>query len=102
MNLRILIESGGAFLLAVASLSAQSAPAPKAGPVPRDADKHPDLSGIWSNATRTTFERPAVFNGRPSISDEEARKWEAKENERWEEGSKIEGGRPVTIQGGAY
>ena len=62
----------------------------------------PIFRGIWSNATRTPFERPAVFNGRPAISDEEARTWEAKENERWEEGSKIDGGRPVTIQGGAY
>ena len=106
MKFRNLIQSGGVFLLAIASVSAQNTPAPasapKAGPIPRDADKHPDLSGIWSNATRTPFERPAVFNGRPSIPDDEARKWEAKENERWEEGSKIEGGRPVTIQGGAY
>ncbi len=106
MRFPSLIVCGGVFLLAGASVSAQSAAAPstapKAGPIPRAADKHPDLSGIWSNATRTPFERPAVFNGRPSISDEEARAWEAKENQRWEEGSTIEGGRPVTIQGGAY
>ena len=70
--------------------------------IPRAADGHPDLTGIWSNATRTPFERPAVFEGKATISDEEARKWEARENERWEEGSKIDGGRPVTIQGGAY
>jgi hypothetical protein len=107
MKSRYLIESVGILLLAVASVSAQSpasapAAAPKAGAVPRAPDKHPDLSGIWSSATRTPFERPAVFQGRATISDDEARKWEAKENERWEEGSKIDGGRPVTIQGGAY
>ena len=57
---------------------------------------------MWNNATRTPFERPAVFEGRATISDEEARKCEARENERWEEGSKIDGGRPVSIEGGAY
>jgi hypothetical protein len=101
------IKSSIVFFLAVASVSAQSAPArarpPKANGIPRAADRHPDLSGIWSTATRTPFERPAVFGGRATISDEEARQWEAKQNERWEdEESKIDGGRPVTIQGGAY
>ncbi len=106
MKFRSLIESSVVSLLAVASLSAQSAPAPapapKAGVIPRAADGHPDLSGIWSNATRTPFERPDIFAGKPTISDEEARQWEARENQRWEEGSKIDGGRPVSIEGGAY
>ena len=106
MKFRSLIESSVVSLLAVASVSAQSAPAPapapKAGVAPRAADGHPDLMGIWSTATRTPFERPDIFAGKPTISDEEARKWEARENQRWEEGSKIDGGRPVTIQGGAY
>jgi hypothetical protein len=106
MKLRSLIQSSVVFLLAVASVSAQSAPAPapapKAGVVPRAADGHPDLTGIWNNATRTPFERPAVFEGKATISDDEARRWEARENERWTEGSKIDGGRPVSIEGGAY
>ena len=106
MKLRSLIKSGVVFFLTVASVSAQSAPAPapapKAGVIPRAADGHPDLSGIWSNATRTPFERPDVFAGRATISDDEARKWEAREKQRWEEGSKIDGGRPVSIEGGAY
>jgi hypothetical protein len=106
MTFRSLIEASVVSLLAIAPVSAQNASAPaqapKAGAVPRAADGHPDLSGIWSNATRTPFERPAVFAGKPTISDEEARKWESRENQRWEEGSTIDGGRPVTIQGGAY
>jgi hypothetical protein len=108
MKFRNLIESSFVSLLAVASASAQStpasppAPATKAGVAPRAADGHPDLSGIWNNATRTPFERPDIFAGKASISDEEARKWEARENERWQEGSKIDGGRPVSIEGGAY
>ena len=106
MKLRSLIKSSVVFLLAVASVSAQSAPAPapapKTGVIPHAADGHPDLTGIWSNATRTPFERPDVFAGKATISDDEARKWEAREKQRWEEGSKIDGGRPVSIEGGAY
>jgi hypothetical protein len=106
MKFRSLIESSFVSFLTVASVSAQNtpapAPAPTASAIPRTADGHPDLTGIWSNATRTPFERPAVFAGKATISDEEARKWEAREKERWEEGSKVDGGRPVTIEGGAY
>jgi hypothetical protein len=106
MNCRTLIESSVVFLLTVASVSGQNAPglapAPKAGGIPRAVDGHPDLTGIWSNATRTPFERPAVFAGKATLTDDEARQWETKENQRWEEGSKVEGGRPVTIEGGAY
>src|SRR5689334_15372433 len=101
MKFRNLIQSSAVLILAVASVSAQSAPPRKAGVVPRAPDKHPDLSGIWSTATRTPFERPAIFAGKPTLTDEEARKWESRENERWEEGSNVDGGRPVTIQGGA-
>jgi hypothetical protein len=112
MTFRRLIGFSVVSLLAVAPLSAQTAAAskaaaapkaaPKPGPIPRGADGHPDLTGIWSNATRTPFERPAVFAGKPALSDDEARVWEARETQRWEEGSTIDGGRPVTIQGGAY
>jgi hypothetical protein len=106
MTFRGLIKSSAVSLLAVASLSAQSAATPvatpKAGAVPRAADGHPDLTGIWSNATLTPFERPAVFAGKATLSDAEARDWETRERQRWQEGSTIDGGRPVTIQGGAY
>jgi hypothetical protein len=111
MTFRSLIGFSVVSFLAVAPLSAQTAAAskatapkaaPKPGPIPRGADGHPDLTGIWSNATRTPFERPAVFAGKATLSDDEARVWEARETQRWEEGSTIDGGRPVTIQGGAY
>src|ERR1700681_3215915 len=107
MTFRNLITSSAVSFLAVASLWAQSVPAPAAVPkagakIPRAADGHPDLTGIWSNATRTPFERPAVFAGKATLSDAEARDWETRELQRWEEGSTVDGGRPVTIQGGAY
>ena len=107
MTFHSLIRSSAVSLLAVAALWGQNAAAPaaapkKAGAIPRAADGHPDLTGIWSNATRTPFERPAAFAGKATLSDAVAREWEAKENQRWEEGSTVEGGRPVTIQCGAY
>src|ERR1700761_3254461 len=98
MTFRNLIQTSTVSLLTVVLVSAQSAPSHKAGGIPRTGDGHPDLTGIWSNATRTPFERPAVFEGKATISDEEAKKWEARENQRWEEGSTVDGGRPVTIQ----
>jgi len=38
--------------------------------VPRTADGVPDLEGIWSNATITPFERPAVFGDNRSDGDQ--------------------------------
>ena len=106
MTFRNLIKSTAVSLLAVASLPAQTASASaavtNAGAIPRAADGHPDLTGVWSNATRTPFERPDVFAGKATLSDAEARDWETRERQRWQEGSTIDGGRPVTIQGGAY
>ena len=107
MTFRNLITSTAISLLAVASLSAQTPAARAAAPntgakIPRAPDGHPDLTGIWSNATRTPFERPDSFGGKASLTDAEAREWNEREAQRWEEGSKVEGGRPVSIQGGAY
>jgi hypothetical protein len=33
---------------------------------------HHDLQGIWNNATLTPVERPAVFAGKATVTDEEA------------------------------
>ena len=44
--------------------------------IPRTSDGHPDLQGIWTNATLTPVERPAAFNGKLAVSEEEASKWE--------------------------
>ena len=40
------------------ALSAQTA---SKKPIPRAADGHPDLQGVWTNATLTPMERPASF-----------------------------------------
>jgi len=45
------------------------------------ADGHPDLQGVWTNATLTPMERPAAFAGKATVSDAEARAYEKKDLE---------------------
>jgi len=71
-----------AFALTLAALApltavAQApAPAAKRSTVPRAADGHPDLQGIWTNATITPFERPAALAGKEFLTPEEAAAFE--------------------------
>jgi hypothetical protein len=51
---------------------------PPAGPAPNDSFKvprtpwgHPDLQGLWSNATTTPLERPDEHKGKAELSDHE-------------------------------
>jgi len=48
----------------------------KSGIVPRTADGHPDLQGIWTNATLTPLQRPDEFAGKATVSDAEAAVYE--------------------------
>jgi hypothetical protein len=48
----------------------------KAGTIPRTPDGHPDLQGIWTNATLTPLERPAELTGKLNITDAEATAYE--------------------------
>ncbi len=50
----------------------------KRAPIPRTPDGHPDLQGVWTNATLTPLERPAKYKSL-TISDAEARQWEQAE-----------------------
>lgn len=40
--------------------------------VPRTPDGHPDLQGIWTNATITPLERPKTLAGKATLTDAEA------------------------------
>jgi len=69
------------------SVSAQ-APAVAAKPakvkstsIPRAPDGHPDLQGVWTNATVTPLARPAIFKDQPTVSDAVAKEYEKKDHE---------------------
>ncbi len=81
---RGLLES--AIALAIVSMpapiaQAQGLAAKTKAAVPRTSDGHPDLQGVWTNATVTPMERPAQFNGKLTASDTEATKYEKQNND---------------------
>jgi hypothetical protein len=45
---------------------------------PRTADGQPDLQGTWTTSTLTTLERPAEFAGKPTLTEQEAKEYEAR------------------------
>lgn len=59
-------------ILAVTAVSAAAQNSSVQGKVPRGADGHPDLSGIWTNASITPFERPADLAGKEFFTEQEA------------------------------
>jgi hypothetical protein len=61
-------------LIAAAPLCAQNSKT-----LPRTADGHPDLQGIWTNVTLTTLERPDELKDKATLSDAEAKAWEQKD-----------------------
>jgi hypothetical protein len=70
MTYRKLMRVGALVLFAATALSAQNKAAWK---MPRTADGHPDLQGIWTNSTRTPLERTAAFAGKATLTDAEAK-----------------------------
>ncbi len=79
---RNLVTTSALVLFAVTALPAQNKTAWK---MPRTPDGHPDLEGFWSNATRTPVERPAEFAGKATITDAEAKAWEKKDAQAWQD-----------------
>ncbi len=47
----------------------------------RTPDGHPDLQGIWTNATLTTMERPAALKDKATLTEKEAADWAKKQND---------------------
>jgi hypothetical protein len=49
---------------------------PRPSGIPRTPDGHPDLQGVWTNATITPIERPKELANKPTLSDAEASQFE--------------------------
>lgn len=65
---------GGALLPAqVATQAPSSKPSRTAVTIPRTSDGKPSLDGAWSFATSTPLERPKQFEGKPVLTDAEAK-----------------------------
>ena len=80
-GLKHLASWAAAAALITVPLTAQSPAAKKtAWSMPRMADGHPDLQGIWTNATITPLQRPEQFAGKATVTDAEAAKFENPNN----------------------
>ena len=73
MSNRFLASTLAMAFLLVASLEAQK------GVIPKTPDGHPDLQGVWTNATITPLERPKAFAEKPTLSDADAVEYEKKQ-----------------------
>src|ERR1700683_5241206 len=63
-------------IVAQFAASAFARPAKKSWTMPRTPDGHPDLQGVWTNATLTPMTRPTQFEGKATVSDAEAKAYE--------------------------
>jgi len=75
-------------LIAAAAALAQTKAPAAAAKIPRAKDGHPDLQGIWTNATITPLERPPGLAGKATLTDAEA---VALEKNAAEELAKVDG-----------
>ena len=71
-RLLILLFSAAAVISTAVHAAAQSPSKASAWTAPRTPDGHPDLQGVWTNATLTPFERPAELAGKEFFTKEEA------------------------------
>ncbi len=69
-------------ILTAIALLTVAAPLVAQGKLPRTADGHPDLQGVWNFSTITPLERPAEFAGKPFLTEEEAKALEERTIER--------------------
>jgi hypothetical protein len=71
-----LVVAGG---ISVGSAWGQTKPSSSKSTLPRTADGHPVLEGIWTNATLTPLERPAQFAGKAILTEQEVARFEKQE-----------------------
>jgi len=81
-----LIVAVATTLLLPAGIAGQSSAAKK-WTLPRLADGHPDLQGIWLAKTATPLERPKALEGRASLTDEEVATLQSRANRMFKDGN---------------
>ena len=86
--------SGLAMWLAVGLAGQTPAAKGKAWTAAKAPDGHPDLQGIWTNATLTRMERPPELAGKPTLTEAEAR---AVEKTDLDAGKEPEAGKPLIL-----
>jgi hypothetical protein len=73
---QLFVAAGVLAVFAVTPVTGQNAGQKKPWTMPRAADGHPDLQGIWTNATITPMERPSALANKPTLTDAEATAFE--------------------------
>jgi hypothetical protein len=82
MSTRLLIAAiTAASVFAQPPAAKPAAPKAKSSAIPRAPDGHPDLQGVWTNATVTPLARPAIFKDQATISDAAAKEYEKKDKQ---------------------
>ena len=74
-----MLPAAVALLCAASGAAARDAATADVWRAPRTEHGHPDLQGVWTNATITPLERPDRFGDRLVITEEEARELEGAE-----------------------
>lgn len=77
MHYRLAVSIGFLVIAIASPLPGQTNGRAKA--IPRSADGHPDLQGVWTNATLTPLERPADLAAKATLTDTEAKVYEKKD-----------------------
>jgi hypothetical protein len=98
---RQLVASMAVLLIMIAASAAPASAAEPSGPVPRLADGHPDLQGVWDYRTITPMQRPVELGTKEFFTDEEAAAWERSENRRLDrDNMDLETGASIYPKGG--
>ena len=83
MKRQLVTSMGSLSIVIAAAMLAPAAAAEQPGAVPRLADGHPDLQGVWDYRTITPMQRPLELGTKEFFtSEEEAAAWEQTENRR--------------------
>ena len=101
MKRQLVTSVGSLSIVIAAALLAPASAAEQPGAVPRLADGHPDLQGVWDYRTITPMQRPLELGTKEFFaSDEEAAAWERSENRRQNRDAEQTGSVPPGWAGG--